>query len=136
MSKTDDLVARLERVRKSGKGYMARCPAHDDGSASLSIREGDDGRVLLNCFAGCSFNEIVDALGIQPSDTFSSRQSPSNGHSATIKRQTYEALAHELLVLQFAIWARLDGKPTKEPKREKEAAQKIYSLLRQVYGHG
>jgi hypothetical protein len=35
------------------------CPAHDDNKASLSISEGRDGKLLLNCFAGCSFESIV-----------------------------------------------------------------------------
>lgn len=45
----DDIVTRLDRVKKSGKGYQACCPAHDDNGPSLSLREGDDGRVLLHC---------------------------------------------------------------------------------------
>jgi len=49
-----EILARLERVKTSEKGAMARCPAHDDARASLSTAEGDDGRVLLHCFAGCA----------------------------------------------------------------------------------
>ena len=58
----EEFVGRLERVKRSGKGWMARCPAHEDKTASLSIGEGDDSRVLLRCFAGCSAEEIVAAL--------------------------------------------------------------------------
>ena len=32
---------------------MARCPAHDDRKPSLSIRDADDGKVLVRCHAGC-----------------------------------------------------------------------------------
>ena len=42
---------------------VTRCPAHDDRAASLSWRLADDGRELLHCFAGCSFAEILAALG-------------------------------------------------------------------------
>jgi hypothetical protein len=45
----EEFVNRLERVKRAGKGWMARCPAHEDRLASLSIAEGDDGRVLLKC---------------------------------------------------------------------------------------
>jgi hypothetical protein len=63
------IVQRLE-AKRSGSGYVARCPAHEDRTPSLSISEGDDGRVLLKCFAGCSFEEIVVALGLQMKDLF------------------------------------------------------------------
>src|SRR5690349_10346417 len=54
-----DIVARFDGVRERGPGrWMARCPAHDDSSPSLSIRELDDGTILLHDFAGC------DALAI------------------------------------------------------------------------
>lgn len=40
----------------------ARCPAHDDQLPSLSITNGHDGRLLLTCYVGCSFREIIQAL--------------------------------------------------------------------------
>ncbi len=45
-------------------GYygIARCPAHDDRLPSLSLANGYDGRLLLTCYAGCSFREIIQAL--------------------------------------------------------------------------
>jgi hypothetical protein len=61
------IVARLEGVRPCADGWVARCPTHDDRHASLSVGLGDDGRVLLKCFAGCSFDAIRDALGGLPS---------------------------------------------------------------------
>jgi hypothetical protein len=48
--------------RRSDNGWVARCPAHDDRDPSLSIGEGVDGRLLLCCFAGCSWSEIRHAL--------------------------------------------------------------------------
>jgi hypothetical protein len=52
--------------------WMAQCPAHEDGEPSLSIREGDDGRALLNCFASCHVTAVCDALGLSLSDLFMS----------------------------------------------------------------
>ena len=57
-----DWLDRLEGVRKAGNGYKARCPAHDDRNPSLSVAEGDGGKVLVTCFAGCTFEAIRDAL--------------------------------------------------------------------------
>src|SRR5262249_25808201 len=63
------ILSRLEGVKQTGKGkWIARCPAHDDHTPSLSIAVGDDGRALLYCFAGCSLKEIVTALGSQMAD--------------------------------------------------------------------
>lgn len=64
------LLGRLEGVRKSGKGWVARCPAHADRTASLSLAEGDDGRVLLHCFAGCGAADVVHAVGLTLVDLF------------------------------------------------------------------
>ncbi|MBT5714786.1 hypothetical protein HOI71_27310, partial [Candidatus Poribacteria bacterium] len=51
-------------ARRSGEGWIAKCPAHDDNHPSLSIGAGDDGTLLLHCFAGCGFEEIARALNI------------------------------------------------------------------------
>jgi putative DNA primase/helicase len=61
MSAAADLAAMLN-ARPSGRGWVARCPAHADRTPSLSIREAEDGRLLLHCFAGCDWGAIRDAL--------------------------------------------------------------------------
>lgn len=57
-------------VSRNGTKFSARCPAHDDGRASLSISRGDDGRALVFCFAGCSTPDVVEALGLKMIDLF------------------------------------------------------------------
>ena len=64
------VLSKLRRVSASGDGWSARCPAHTDNSPSLSVCEGSDGKVLLTCHVGCDFNEIVEALGLEPADLF------------------------------------------------------------------
>lgn len=64
----------LEGVRKSGDGWTGRCPAHDDSRASLSVAEGNDGRALIHCFAGCNIEEILAAIGMEMFDLFPHRQ--------------------------------------------------------------
>jgi twinkle protein len=59
------ILDRLEGVRRAGNGWIAKCPAHDDHHPSLSIGEGSDGKTLLRCHAGCSFDSIVRALGVE-----------------------------------------------------------------------
>jgi putative DNA primase/helicase len=69
----EEFVSRLGLVKRSGNGWMARCPAHEDRHASLAIGEGDDGRVLVNCHAGCTAEQIVAAMGIAMRDLFPDR---------------------------------------------------------------
>jgi len=56
-----DSIARALKARRSGGGWMAKCPAHDDNNPSLSIRDAD-GKVLLHCHAGCGQREVIEAL--------------------------------------------------------------------------
>jgi hypothetical protein len=63
----EDLAQQLQ-ARRVGSGWRARCPAHEDKTPSLSIGVGTDGRVLIYCFAGCTFSAIVAACGLEPGD--------------------------------------------------------------------
>lgn len=69
----------LEALRHAGRDYrgsdqsgrwMGQCPAHDDREPSLSITEGDHGRVLLHCFGGCDTGVILGALDLEWPDLF------------------------------------------------------------------
>ena len=62
MTALADWLDQLQGVRKAGSDYKALCPAHADKNPSLSVSEGDDGRVLAKCFAGCTFEDIRSAL--------------------------------------------------------------------------
>src|SRR5688572_22765026 len=64
-----EVVSRLTKPKKTGKGFNALCPAHDDKSPSLSIFEGDY-RTVLHCFAGCSEDAILNAIGLEKADLF------------------------------------------------------------------
>ncbi len=48
--------------RKSGRGWSARCPAHDDRNPSLSLGDSGNGRVWVRCFTGCTRDEVVASL--------------------------------------------------------------------------
>lgn len=70
-SRIDWFLGSLSRVRPNGTDkWMCQCPAHEDRSPSLSIRLGEDGRVLVHCFSGCSPNAVVGALGLSLADLF------------------------------------------------------------------
>lgn len=48
--------------RRSASSWSARCPVHDDRQPSLSIADGEEGRVLVHCFAGCDARDVIAAL--------------------------------------------------------------------------
>src|SRR5262245_50884002 len=54
--------------KRNGAGWSARCPAHEDRRPSLSVSEGDDGRALVKCHAGCKPNAICAAVGLRVLD--------------------------------------------------------------------
>lgn len=91
-----DILAKLANVRHGSKGWTARCPGHDDRENSLSVGSGTDDRVLLKCFAGCSAEEIMAALGLTVADLFpdcnglqwNTRRSPSPGRSLPVSGVT------------------------------------------------
>jgi len=55
-------IARALGGRKTGNGWTAKCPAHDDRDPSLSISEASDGKILMHCHAGCEQGQVIDAL--------------------------------------------------------------------------
>lgn len=70
MTPVEKVLSRLKGVRQSGEGWTALCPAHNDTRPSLKVDEGDDGRALLKCWAGCDSKDIVVAIGLRMQDLF------------------------------------------------------------------
>jgi hypothetical protein len=64
----DALLARLERVQKTGSGWRADCPNTHKARGALSVTQGDDGRALLHCFSGCAASDVLGALGLTLAD--------------------------------------------------------------------
>lgn len=90
----DKVISALDasgcRPKRSGAGFRALCPAHEDRNPSLSVSEGSDGRALVRCHAGCGVGDIAGALGLEVADLFAdepvgkrSRLSRSRGAART-----------------------------------------------------
>jgi putative DNA primase/helicase len=75
----EQVLSQLKGVRTSMRGWRACCPAHADRKPSLSIGLGEHGQVLLKCFAGCSLECIVEAMGLTMTDLFPDATSPPDG---------------------------------------------------------
>ena len=68
MTPIETVLAKLPDVKQNGQGWSARCPAHDDHNPSLSIGEGDDGRALVKCHAGCTTDAVLRELDLTMAD--------------------------------------------------------------------
>jgi hypothetical protein len=65
----NNFISRLQKVKRTGDNkFMACCPAHNDKTASLTVSELPDGRVLINCFAGCDTYSILKSVGLDWQD--------------------------------------------------------------------
>src|SRR5437764_15054591 len=100
----DNVLAHLKGVRPSLRGWKACCPAHADREPSLSSGLGEQGQVLLKCFAGCSLERIIEAMGLTLTDLF------PEGTSAT-ERTSSNARHHSpLSLLDLALEKQLPWK--------------------------
>jgi putative DNA primase/helicase len=77
----EKVLDRLQGVPQSNGFWKALCPVHDDREPSLSVAEGDDGRALLRCFAGCEAEEVAAKLGLEMKDLFAQRNGSRNNSS-------------------------------------------------------
>ncbi len=120
----DLLLQRLEgtgaKPRRSGRGWLCRCPAHEDRSASLSIAEAEDGRALLHCFAGCQAVAVVHVLGLQVADLFPPKPADVSPAGRAQQREAHRqagwaaalnVLAREALIVQLAARTIVEGQP-------------------------
>ena len=131
----DTVLSRLDKVKKTSKDneYSALCSAHDDKSPSLSIKELPDGRILINCFAGCESKQVLDSIGLSFEDlypeskgSFKSEKRPfSSSHG--LKMIGYESI----IILACAGFLR-EGKELSEANfaRMVEAVTRIQNVLR------
>lgn len=83
----DILAQAFPDATPNGSGWRAKCPSHKGDSAnSLSIAPGENGRILLHCFGGCSPEAVCAAVGLKLADLMppKSNGATSNGHHAQV----------------------------------------------------
>ena len=112
MSKINQLIDRLESVRKTGTDrYIAKCPAHDDGDPSLSVRELPDGRILIKCFSGCGGLDILTSIGLEWADV-----RPDDGLFQPIAERREREARRDLMVEYLMTVQREGGRLSEEDK--------------------
>ena len=92
--------SKLQKIKPTDNGIEALCPAHDDKRASLTASFTKD-KILFKCQAGCSFDEVVNALGMEPNDFFAPElPAPPKKKVATYKYKDKEG-NHVFSVVRF-----------------------------------
>ncbi len=65
MISTDEILLKIKRLRPAGQNkWVGCCPSHYDQHPSMSIAI-ENGKLLMYCHAGCSFESILAALGVK-----------------------------------------------------------------------
>ena len=142
-SPIDAVLHRLDRVKRTAPDkWIALCPAHEDRKPSLSIREADDGRVLIHCWSGCSAADVVGALGLSLSDLFPGDRRSLADHGTGPMRRPFDwrdalqGIAHEATVARLIVEAvnRGDEMDIESMDRLALAEERIDDALRAAGG--
>jgi hypothetical protein len=128
------LLSRLDGVKRTGVDrWLAKCPAHDDKQPSLAVREIDNDRVLVKCFAGCTVEEVLASVGLALPDLFPKRPT----HRGKREKRPWpaadvlRAVGHEATVVAVAasIIARGGTLTPKDRQRAHVAASRLVAAV-------
>lgn len=116
------ITSQLENVVHAQNGQArAICPSHEsrNNTRSLSIKESDEGSVLINCFAGCSAAEILASLRLELADLYpkplqSTPGRPFTKKSAFSPREALHILAFEITLASIFMGDVIDKRPLSE----------------------
>lgn len=131
------LLSRLTKVKGRNGSWTACCPAHEDRSPSLAVKELPDGRILVHCFGGCGTDAILGVLGLEMGDLFpeplAHRVAPVRGFTAS---DAMRCLTREGAVIALMAADQAEGKqPTPEDvSRVAAALGRINEALEFTHG--
>jgi hypothetical protein len=137
--KVDLFLSKLEKAKATGRGtWLACCPAHNDEHPSMTVRELDDGRVLVHCFTGCEVEQILDAVGLKFDALFPDEPQE---YAKPLRRpfpaaDVLEAIEFELKVIELVAddMARGENPSEVDRARMKLAAERIREARRLALG--
>jgi hypothetical protein len=105
---TPEDVARAlgKPFKTSGKGVETHCPCHDDKTPSFHIAQGDNGKLLFHCKAGCNQDDVIAAVK-------AAGALPENRQSQVVAEFHYKNAAGQVLYTKQRIEPGENGKPKK-----------------------
>ncbi|MCL5425909.1 MAG: hypothetical protein M1154_09820 [Gammaproteobacteria bacterium] len=137
------LLTRLDKVKENGPGrWLACCPAHQDRSPSLAVRETPDGTILVKCFAECPTADVLAAVGLELKDLFPQRDQDDYHASKRpgerwVPRDVLSAIAQEALITLLAAEATHRGERLARADLDRlaTAAGRLRNAAREVGCH-
>lgn len=129
----NDFLGYFEKSYRSGKDeYQCLCPAHNDKTASLSIKNLPDERILIHCFAGCAANDILGAVGLTFDDIVPKRLGDFKPVSKHFNPYAVlKAISNETLLVALAGLEVANGKTL--PQEDKNRLMIAVNRLREAY---
>jgi len=92
MTAAKRILPLLQGVRQRGDcRWIGRCPTHDDGTPSLSIRQVDGG-ILIYCWAGCETAAVLAAIGLGLDDLYDDQSSRFRKPASDRRRRAVRGL--------------------------------------------
>jgi hypothetical protein len=133
----ETILARLAKVRKTGANkWAACCPAHQDRSPSLAIKQLPDGRVLMHCFGGCGTDDVLASLGLEMADLFPEPLGDlPRVRGAFTAHDALVALTQESAIVALVAADTAEGKPISptDADRACKAAGRIAQALEAIH---
>ncbi len=134
MNPITNILSRLDGVKETKpEQWVAICPSHADRKPSLAIKRGEDGRVLLKCWAGCQASDVVEAVGIELKDLFEQpikcRKSGRERLYPNYKK-ILQMLRHEVMLIWIVIEDIAAGKDI--PAEDINSVRRAYKNIERV----
>lgn len=131
------LLSRMQKVKSTGKHrWLCQCSAHNDKSPSLAISVMEDGKILLNCFAGCDTYSILQAAGLDwdaifPDKATHHRQKPQK--QVLYASEALELIRFEAQIVLASAYALREGTlNTHDLERVEVSMQRINKAVQQA----
>lgn len=120
------ILAACKKVRTTSPGsWVACCPAHEDRSPSMTVRETPDGMTLVHCFAGCSVEDICGATGVALEDLFPEKM-PESRRMSAYRRRPFDAVT---VLAAIASEAMVIGVTASDMHAKREISEEDYRRL-------
>ena len=99
----------------------------------MTIKHGDDGRILVHCFGGCPTDAIVSSMGLSLADLFADSRQSRDLPPKVSRRKLTDQLDHELWILLMAIGDKTHRLDPRDSDRARVAARRITKALGVLY---